>query len=271
MIYESYIPNPPLSGFIDNIVFYDGYESEHTANKLLPDGSIYILIDMEDSPKKVFFDEALTEYTEMKLFYVSGQQQRFICIDAQVSSMMVITFKIGGAFPFFDVPISNLNDKIESLEKYFGERFFEIRRKIILATEVSEKFHIIEQFLLERMKHKTAIPASLVSAIQFLISDPENASTKNLAQKAGISSKHLISLFHQKVGLTPKTLARILRFQKVIHQIDNQEKIDWTRTAHDLCYYDQAHFIKDFYAFSGINPSKYPHQKGDYINYLPLD
>ena len=35
-------------------------------------------------------------------------------------------------------------------------------------------------------------------------------------------------------------------------------------------YYDQAHFIKEFQTFSGLNPSAYLTQRGDYLNYIPI-
>jgi AraC-like DNA-binding protein len=59
------------------------------------------------------------------------------------------------------------------------------------------------------------------------------------------------------VGVPPKELARYYRFAHVLRSIDIARPIDWTRIAHDAGFYDQSHFNKDFFAFSGHTPSEY--------------
>ena len=61
-----------------------------------------------------------------------------------------------------------------------------------------------------------------------------------------------------------------MRFQKVMHLIHKQREVDWADVAFRCGYYDQAHFIKDFQAFSGIAPTDFLSYKGEYINYLPV-
>jgi len=38
----------------------------------------------------------------------------------------------------------------------------------------------------------------------------------------------------------------------------------------DCGYFDQAHFIRDFHAFSGINPSTYIAHRTEHLNHVPL-
>jgi AraC-like DNA-binding protein len=58
--------------------------------------------------------------------------------------------------------------------------------------------------------------------------------------------------------LPPKTLCRIVRFQQVFRFVERLEgRRDWARIALDCGYYDQSHFIKEFKAFSGKEPTSY--------------
>jgi len=59
------------------------------------------------------------------------------------------------------------------------------------------------------------------------------------------------------VGLTPKLFSRIRRFQKVLAGVEDASEVDWARVALSCGYFDQAHFIHDFRAFAGVNPSTY--------------
>jgi AraC-like DNA-binding protein len=270
MIFEIHTPPGPISRYIENIVYYEGYSAEHLVDKLLPDGSISIIIDMEDTPKKLYRNEDFTRFREFTNAYISGQHKEFMHIDAKVSSMMVVRFHAGGVYPFFDFPVSALNDTVEQLEKFYGDSILDIRKKIIEEPEIPKKFTLIEDYLMTKQRPEAEENPALATAIRELISNPNNATTKDLAAKAGVSTKHLISLFDKQVGLTPKYLARIFRFQKVLRQIEQQQKIEWLQITHDCGYYDQAHFIKDFYAFSGINPSTYITVKGEFLNYIPV-
>jgi AraC-like DNA-binding protein len=99
---------------------------------------------------------------------------------------------------------------------------------------------------------------------------PHMWTIRDLSQKTGITQKHLITLFKKYVGLSPKMFSRIYKFQRVIHLIEEQKKVDWSMLAYECGYFDQAHFIKEFQAFSGINPAAYLDKRGPYLNYIPL-
>jgi AraC-like DNA-binding protein len=71
--------------------------------------------------------------------------------------------------------------------------------------------------------------------------------------------------------LTPKLFARVCAFQRVIRSIGQRSEIDWADTAATCGYYDQAHLIREFRAFSGLTPVSYLARRGPYLNYLELD
>jgi transcriptional regulator GlxA family with amidase domain len=70
----------------------------------------------------------------------------------------------------------------------------------------------------------------------------------------GISGRQLERRFMSEVGLGPKLLCRILRFQQVFPAVERADK-NWARIAADCGYYDQAHLIRDFRQFAGQTPS----------------
>ena len=56
--------------------------------------------------------------------------------------------------------------------------------------------------------------------------------------------------------MPPKLFARILRFEHALEFADGAE-IGWAEIAQRCGYYDQAHMIRDFRAFTGRSPSGY--------------
>ena len=69
--------------------------------------------------------------------------------------------------------------------------------------------------------------------------------------------KYLERHFLQIVGPTPKRFTRIARFQYVMQTLRYTAFHAWPSIALDCGYYDQAHFIKEFKAFTGATPSEF--------------
>jgi AraC-like DNA-binding protein len=78
-----------------------------------------------------------------------------------------------------------------------------------------------------------------------------------LAADAGVSPNHLAHQFKERVGLTPKRVARIYRFARLILSVDPRDPREWAQLAHAAGYFDQAHFSKEFKDFTGHTPSSY--------------
>jgi AraC-like DNA-binding protein len=78
------------------------------------------------------------------------------------------------------------------------------------------------------------------------------------AAATGMSRRHLERLFLRDVGLPPKQLARIVRFQRALRLLDGDgDPPRGVRAAHGSGYADQAHFIRDFRAFAGCAPGEH--------------
>jgi len=110
-------------------------------------------------------------------------------------------------------------------------------------------------------------------AVENFLAQPATSRITEVAYKTGFSSRRFIELFKQHVGMTTKLFCRVRKFQAVLKRITNGQQITWTDTALDCGYFDQAHFIHDFHAFSGINPSKYLANYKDFPrhhNHLPM-
>ena len=63
---------------------------------------------------------------------------------------------------------------------------------------------------------------------------------------------------------------RLRRFHKAVAGIYGKHKVEWAAVAADGGYFDQAHFIHDFRAFSGINPSEYVANRTQFMNHVVL-
>jgi AraC-like DNA-binding protein len=94
------------------------------------------------------------------------------------------------------------------------------------------------------------------AAVAALEADPAR-SIAGLAAELGVSHGHLDREFTRVVGLSPRTLARVLRVRRLLEEVDVADPVRWTRLAADLGWYDQAHLVRDVVRHTGVPPTAY--------------
>jgi AraC-like DNA-binding protein len=77
-----------------------------------------------------------------------------------------------------------------------------------------------------------------------------------LARSMGTTRRHLERLFLDRVGISPKRLARLTRFQRAVCLLEHEAPGPrGAATAHACGYADQAHFVRDFRELAECTPS----------------
>ena len=74
----------------------------------------------------------------------------------------------------------------------------------------------------------------------------------SLADQMGVGRKSLLRLFDREIGIAPKKLTRIIRFQRSLRVLKTSTSL--AMAAHEIGYFDQAHFIREFHELSGRTP-----------------
>ncbi|HSB27919.1 MAG TPA: helix-turn-helix domain-containing protein [Pyrinomonadaceae bacterium] len=272
MLHKLHFPEPPLSQFVENIWYYDGHHVDYQREKILPDGAIELIIDLDSWPKKIFADETeVHNFRTVKKAWISGERTRYIVIGTDNTHMIGIRFKPGGAYPFFGFPISELTEWVTELDLIWGRLIYDIRDQLLEIDSPEKKLLRLEAFLLQQTKRSLEPNRAVTFAINKLQRSPQFLAIRDLASQIGITQKHLISQFEKVVGLRPKSFARVSKFNKVLQVIEQQKQVEWASIAYECGYYDQAHFIKEFHTFSGLNPSSYLTRRGEYLGYIPID
>ncbi len=187
--------------------------------------------------------------------------------------MLIVAFKKGKAFPFYPFPMSDLADTVAEADLVFGRTFRDLREQLLAANGPARMFQMVERFLLKQAGDAIREDSStrcIDYALSSIIHRPTLRRLDRLSNDIGYSQKHFIDLFRRRVGVTPKQYLRIMRFQKVICEIERDGFIPWNRISLESGYYDQSHFIHDFKHFSGFTPNDYMKRKTTTLNYVPV-
>ncbi|WP_421890576.1 helix-turn-helix domain-containing protein [Marinoscillum sp.] len=272
MFLTVHLPLYPINQLVESITYYSNYSVEHFAERLLPDGHADFIVNLTEAPKHTFDNATLQVNETFKKGWLSGARKKLLSIDAggRNDSMMIVRLKLGAAYNIFKIPQEELTDKVYEADLILGHSFDDLRTRIMEAHFVETKIQVMEKFVLDQCSGKIDLPPVVSFAFDQLVHSPSSTSIKLLADQTGYSHKHFIALFRKHAGMSPKEFLKVMRFQRVLQEIENQGRIDWARLALDCGYYDQAHFIKEFRNFSGFSPEQYLTQKGEYVNYIPV-
>jgi transcriptional regulator GlxA family with amidase domain len=91
---------------------------------------------------------------------------------------------------------------------------------------------------------------------------------EKLAYEVNTGRRELERKFLEQVGISPKLLARITRFQKVLNKIETEHINSFTAAAYEGGFYDQSHFIRDFKEFTGYSPNIYFAKNMEFTKHL---
>jgi AraC-like DNA-binding protein len=271
VLVRHYIPRPPLSNFVDLLWLYEGYSQPHDKERLLPNGSMELVVNLKDDQARVYDRRDTSRFQATRGALLVGVQSEFFVIDtAQQTSVIGAHFKPGGAFPFFNLPSGEFHNQHLSLDLLWGTSAVELRDRLLEAPTPENKFQILEESLLAHASK----PLSRHPAVNFALNEfgdlRRAPSISEVTGQIGLSSRRFIDVFNDQVGLTPKLFCRIQRFQNVLHRIGMAREVNWTDVALACGYFDQAHFIHDFKAFSGLSPTAYAAHRTEHLNHVPI-
>ena len=119
------------------------------------------------------------------------------------------------------------------------------------------RFEILEQALLAELARGFEAHGAVGFALRRFMAAPHATTIAGVTDQIGLSPKRFIQIFRDETGFTPKVFCRIRRFQQALDLMEAASSVEWAKVALDCGYFDQAHFIHDFRAFSGINPTSY--------------
>jgi AraC-like DNA-binding protein len=172
-----------------------------------------------------------------------------------------VRFRPGGAYPFLRLPLEELTDAIVPTGALWGASGRRLEEEVGNARDADEARGVVEDSLMRRLDPRAPDPR-LRAAVGRILRRRGRVTLPEVAAEACWSPRQLEREFRRRVGVSPKTLARIARFQNVLRLSGRSPERAWAEIAADAGYADQAHLIRDFRQFSGTTPSRREEAEG---------
>jgi AraC-like DNA-binding protein len=199
---------------------------------------------------------------------VYGARSECLVAEADDDAWLVgVHFKPGGASPFLSLPAGELHNTHVSLDAIWRNQADALRERLVEAERPTAMFRVLERALLAQAVRPLARHPAVAFALEEFRGGPRAPTVRDVTGQVGLSLRKFIRIFTEEVGMTPKLFCRVRRFQQVLRLVRSQQQVEWADVALDCGYYDQAHLIHDFRAFSGLTPTAYLRVWGEHLQY----
>jgi AraC-like DNA-binding protein len=260
-MFTFYKPKPALLKFVDNFWLYEGYDVEHKTERILPTGTLELVINLRQNELRFYDGERPENCSRFSGAIVSGACGRGLAPDAAEETFIIgVHFKPGGAFPFLGLPAGDLADTHVDLETLWGPSAGRLRERLCEARTSAERFQLLQEAVLGRLCHGVERHYAVSAALEMFGKNQAGPKVRETAKYLGLSQRRFIQVFKAEVGMTPKLFSRVQRFQRARTLIEQMESSDWVDIAMECGYFDQSHLIREFQEFSCTSPGTYLRQ-----------
>jgi AraC-like DNA-binding protein len=258
-------PDPSLTGIISDD--YQGWTEASVQlirRREVPFGGYPLIINF-GSPFTVVDSARLADPPQKLGSMAAGVHDSFVIIGSQGHSCCIqVNFTPIGARLFFQLPLSELANRSVRLEELFGDRSTRVVEALAEAGDWDRRFDLLEALIRKRTTEPRSSRPEMVWAWRQMQESHGLMDISFLARELRWSHKHLIGQFRDHLGVPPKRLGRILRFQRSVKSIESCNPARWAALAVDCGYFDQSHMIREFREFAGCTPKEYVHLRLPY-------
>jgi AraC-like DNA-binding protein len=163
-----------------------------------------------------------------------------------------------GARALLGLPAAALAGIVVHLEDVFGRDAERLVDRLASTPLWMDRFAVLDEVLLRALaaRRKLTMPRPEVTrAWDQLVASRGQVDVSSLAAEVGWSRRHLAEQFRSEIGLPPKTLARVLRFERSKELLKRADRPSLVDVAAVAGYYDQAHLNRDWRDLAGCSPT----------------
>jgi AraC-like DNA-binding protein len=168
-------------------------------------------------------------------------------------------FKMIGAYLYpyalpllFRISAKEFTEKQVLLSDITSHAAGNLSEQVMNTFNTNEQIGYISNFILGCVPFY--LKKNIHAGVHRLMETRGNCGIDQIASVSNLSSRQLERNFSNEVGVSPKLLSRLIRFQQALRLHSNASLTDIGLQAG---YYDQSHFIRDFTSFAGITPKQY--------------
>ncbi len=231
------LANEPTPASVTRLVdAYWSFRGAASAHRVLPDGSIDFVFDLDTGSARVVGPMRSAQVLELPA----------------TTSLFGVRFVPGAGSAFIDAEAKALLDVDAPLSELTRAGSFHLAERVAEAETDRERAELVTKFLCNTAFRLRPLDARVQSAVARL-ARPAYAVSR-VAADIGIGERQLERLFRERVGVAPKLYARIARLQRALLLAGRGGNN--AGLALHAGYADESHLARDVRELAGVTPGE---------------
>lgn len=185
-------------------------------------------------------------------------------------SVFAVRFFAWAAYAFSEASLSDTLNGYFDIQERFRWLDTILLRQLAEKSSLGERAKIAEELF--RKKLSEARQNQVVdSAVKQIILRKGTPGTAEVAKECFVSTRQLERLFHEYIGITPKKLCNLVRYQFLWNDILNNPDFRVLDAVYQYGYTDQSHLIREFKRYHSMDireAKEYAYKNVGNIQYL---
>jgi AraC-like DNA-binding protein len=249
-------PCEPLRRHVHSLVGFDEESPGPQSRREFPEPWVVVIIDFGRTLRVTLAGDERAAVPHPGGF-AAGLGDRFAITEHDGHQRGVqVDLSPTGARRLFGLPMSEVAGRIVSLRDLLPREHESLIERFAASADWGSRLDRVEELLARRILGGNVDTTRVDWAVAQIESSGGMLDVGTLARELGYSHKHLIALFHDQVGVPPKLLARLVRFERVMREARSGVPIRWADLALAHGYFDQSHLARDVRRFTGLAPTE---------------
>lgn len=264
MIFKRIPPGKGLEKWIECYWIMENDDPQPCTQKILPDGFPEIIFHYGD-PYRICLRDTWEQQSRQLL---AGQiSSHFLLENTGRSGVLGIKAKPAALSHLFQLDMQQYTDKVVDLEQTIGNRLQMLYPDGVERVDHDQWIEACNHTFLQLLQQQDVQTTLVDDVVEMIIARNGMITISDIRERLGVGERQLERLFKKQVGLTPKYFARVIRFSTIFRLIEQGDS-GWAGLAYESGYYDQSHFIRNFKAFTGEDPSRYGFDEKNMANFF---
>lgn len=248
----SRLPTSVLRGQVRAYTGYEEHAREVRTLREVASGDVALLVSFGPA---IAITDPDADTSTLRRSFVAGVHAGYAITEVPLRQHgLEIRLTPIAAYTLLGLPMNELANRAVALEEVMGKDADELVERLASLPTWEARFDHLDS-VLPRLISRGRPPApSTVRAWRRLVHTSGRLQIATLATEVGASRKHLAERFREEIGVSPKTLARVLRFRRAFQLLDYGQ-LSLPEIAYRCGYSDQAHLNRDFRGFAGATPT----------------
>ena len=264
MKYQEYPPHSILKDIVKCFWILEADHPSESIQEVVPDGCVELIFNF-GSPYVLM---TATGSYSLPIASVVGFQNKTLQFQV-TGTVKVVAARLfaWGALAILKQDIQMFTHEVRAAGEGWDKLVQNLESQV-KQEQYEQAATLLQEYLIEDALIQTYPLKHIHAAARLLHYTQGQYRIDELADYCHLSVRQLERGFREVVGVSPKELARTLRFDRAKTRLMFDPDVDLTRLAQDCGYFDQAHFIKDFRAFAGKTPTEFVQQTREFREYL---